>query len=177
MKRRNLFDSIFTTVTTGLYANDKLPRSGWGSGPWDTEQFDWAVWTDIETGLECALKRNGAGSWAGYVLIPTSHPINQGLPPGSDFLQDARAATMRLEVHGGVTFHGPWDLEEMDIQGFAVGFDCAHWRDKCPGVRSEGTYCTAHYAMREVQSLARQINEYAPLAQLSGTQHQLTEQS
>lgn len=158
------------SVKTGTYTARPVERNEWKSGPWDLEPFDWAAWEDEETGFVCALKRNHSGTWCGYVVLPFDHPIRRYKDGDMGDLQSGNPVW--LDVHGGVTFDGPFRLEEADIAGVAVGFDCNHWQDLCPRytAMSEGEYRTADYAMGEVRSLARQIADFLPLEQLvSGT--------
>ena len=157
-------------LSVGYYTEDRLERSGWKSGPWDAEPYDWAVWEDETTGFVCTIRRNHSGSWCGYVLLPFDHPIRRYRDGEHGNLTEGNPVW--LDVHGGVTFDGPFRLEEADLAGVAVGFDCAHFGDLVPRYadRDAGHYRTAQFAIDEVQSLARQINEYEPLGQLvSGT--------
>jgi hypothetical protein len=163
-------------MTIGMYDGVELGRSEWPSGPWDAEGFDWGTWSDAESGLRCAIKRNHSGSWCGYVVIPTNPPINERTPESEeeeDYVADLTAGNpVWLDVHGGVTFHGFWSLKEADLSGWAVGFDCSHSGDTSPRYTAlhSGEYRDFLYVVAEVRSLAKQLAEYEPLKQLvSGT--------
>ena len=150
------------------YGKHKKPET-FPPGPWDKELFDWGVWVDELSGLQCAIRRNGSGAWCGYVILPPEHPINRRNFSGEDRHMDLTSGDpVWLEVHGGVTFHGRFAHPEIGVTGTAVGFDCAHFGDCVPvyGARQEGEYKTAEFAMSEVRLLASQIAEYSRLEQL-----------
>lgn len=157
-------------MTVGLYADPaSVGRSEWPSGPWDAEDFDWGTWTEAETGLLCAIKRNHSGSWCGYVVIAQDHPANKAAPDSDLYGGDLTAGNpVWFEVHGGVTFHGIWGLEEAGLSGWAVGFDCNHAFDMSPRYTSlrSGEYRDFAYVIAEVRALAKQLAEYEPLEQL-----------
>lgn len=119
-------------------------------GPWndepDTLDFDHA-------GLRCAMRRNHAGAWCGYVAVPEGHPLN-----GKEY--DA----LDVRVHGGLTWSaGNWPVEEAGLWWF--GFDCAHLYDFCPKMDSayrDGVYRDAEYVKNECQQLAEQIAAWQP---------------
>lgn len=149
-------------------------------GEWETEPYDWGTWVDEETGLTCLIRRNHSGAWCGYVIVPPGHPIFAQSPASDDDAYHDDLTTgcpVWLDVHGGVTFDGYVKCDPAGVRGHAVGFDCAHSRDVVPryaGDRyfggSSGEYRTAGFAVEQVTSLAKQIAEYQPVAQLiSGT--------
>ena len=161
------------TVTVGLYDERDIGREEWPAGPWSSEDFDWAVWTDTTSGYQCAIKRNHSGAWCGYAVIPPEHPANN--PSDEDPDWQGRDLTTGnptwFDVHGGVTFHGQMGLAEVHLDGTAVGFDCSHAGDASPRYTWQGgVYRTAEYAVCETVSLASQIASFQPLEQLvSGT--------
>lgn len=144
-----------------------IDKSGWQRGPWDNEP-DKRQWMDEATGLPCLIVRGVMGSLCGYVGVPTT--------------QRGAIDVDELEVHGGVTFTGPWrgtmhgichvvgHGENDDVQW--VGFDCAHYMDAMPGADAalpasflvdhpmygEGnTYRDFAYVTAECQRLAKQL--------------------
>lgn len=140
-----------------------------GPGEWDREPFDFGWWTDEATGLTCAIKRNHGGAWCGYVFVPTTHPANQKVDD-PDVGGDLTGGNPTwFDVHGGVTWHGPMEVEGMENAGVAVGFDTAHSGDFVPAMDrgwNRGTYRTARYVIDEVRSLAKQIHGFQPVAQI-----------
>jgi hypothetical protein len=84
-----------------------IDKSAWPRGEWDDEP-DKKQWTDPETGLPCiALRHVEWGNWCGYVGVPTTHPLH-----GKSYDEPD------LEVHGGLTFAGPY---QHDPCPFCVG--------------------------------------------------------
>ena len=159
----------------GEYWRDTVVR-----GAWDTEPHDWGSWVDDETGLVCLIRRNYSGVWCGYVIVPPGHPIFARSPASDDDVYHDDLTTgcpVWLDVHGGVTFDGRLECKAAGVRGHAVGFDCAHSRDVVPLYAGDyyfggasGEYRTADFAVEQVTSLAKQIAEYQPVAQLiSGT--------
>jgi hypothetical protein len=157
-------------MITGKKKKEAVPALP--SGPWDDEGFDWGVWVDQESGLQCVVRRGGAGAWCGYVIVPREHPINKRVEAFGQVQNLTSGNPVWLDVHGGVTFHGSFELEARGLTGIAVGFDCAHFGDLVPRYADQdtGEYRTAQFAIDEVHLLARQIAEYNRLEQLvSGT--------
>ena len=77
--------------------------------------------------------------YCGYVVIPEDHPY-YGL--------DYEEVEDDIDVHGGLTFSGEFE----DVDGFLLGFDCAHAGDN-PEVQDE------EYTLSECMSLVDQIIE------------------
>lgn len=108
-------------------------------------------------GLKCwVLRRQGMKHLCGYVELPPESSLNDlaSITWDSD-----------LEVHGGVTFEGK--LEVDDLRKY-VGFDCAHAGDIVPGMRDSGdthysTYKSVEYVTSECKKLAEQINATLPV--------------
>lgn len=122
----------------------------WPDGPWDNES-DFETWI-TRSGLRGVAVRGPLGAWNGYVLVN-----HKGLIPGFD--------PETLKVHGGVTWYGgKLTFPELG-KVYAIGFDCAHHGDQCPGQRG-GTYRTIEYVQTEVESLASQIFRQFVLPQL-----------
>jgi hypothetical protein len=149
-----------------------VDRSQWPPGPWDSEGFDRADWTDKSSGFECYIKRNIMGAWCGYVVVPYTRG---GAMAGLD-VPDARQAGDRgwtwletVSVHGGVTYAKRQD-ENDDTSPMVVGFDCCHCEDVYPrtlsfrppsrctpdSIKYDG-YKTAEFAIRECSQLAGQL--------------------
>lgn len=55
-----------------------VDRSQWIEGPWTSELYDRAQWTDRGTGYHCLAIRSDMGVWCGYVGIPPEHPLYGG---------------------------------------------------------------------------------------------------
>jgi hypothetical protein len=143
---------------------DDRARAEWfvRSGQWDSEP-DWAVFE--EEGMNCTMRRNGSGSWCGYVLVPDWHPLH-----GDTGLQ--HGDPIWFDVHGGVTWTGVmgWLPETGLTAGWSVGFDCAHSQDLSPKDYrygfANGTYRTFEYAEEQTRGLAVQVSEHGRLEQL-----------
>lgn len=137
-------------------AEHKIDRTGWPSGPWDSEpdrvQF-------AHAGLACLLVRNHMGAWCGYVGVPEEHP---------DFKKEYD--NVDVKVHGGLTYanlcqggicHVP--DPGMPETVWWLGFDCGHCDDLMPGFdlpslrHRIGAYRTQAYVEREVRNLAVQL--------------------
>jgi hypothetical protein len=139
---------------------EKIDKSEWGDGPWQTEP-DEVTWSFGD--VPCRIVRHpGHGSLNGYVAVPPSHPWY-----GTD-MHD-----VDVDVHGGITFAGRFGIhvtpdvpvedviDEDDLDDvvsttrtfygafragktFAsktdnadlwwIGFDCAHFMDYMPGM-------------------------------------------
>ena len=143
------------------YAMDK---SGLPPGPWMDEP-DKLVWVDTATNLDCMIVRGPLGSLCGYVGVDSEHP-NHGKTYWTD------EGGLDVDVHGGITYankcegtvcHVPEPGRTADIWWF--GFDCAHYMDVVPRMKSmgmeTGTYKDIGYVRREVTDLARQLKELA----------------
>ena len=129
-------------------------KSKWPDGPWKTEP-DEERWADEETGLHCAIFRNGIGSLCGYVGIPESHPLH-----GMDC--DKCHDLHDISVHGGLTFS---DVIVDSPEGLHwLGFDCAHYGDYSPTYPSEFSTCgksqyrNIDYVRNECRSLAKRLS-------------------
>lgn len=104
-------------------------------------------WDDPLTGYPCMLRRNNVGAWCGYVGLSKGHPwfgVGYGdLDPYPT-------------VHGGVTFADHWSTDD---PRWWIGFDCCHYTDIAPAVRTfrEGkVYRDMDYATAETVNLAMQ---------------------
>jgi hypothetical protein len=75
-----------------------MDKSTWESGPWSTEP-DYAVWVDEATGLDCMIKRNGAGALCGYVGVPEGHKFFE-----VDYNDIPYGRGGPHAVHGGLTY-------------------------------------------------------------------------
>lgn len=151
-------------------------KTGWGPGPWQDEP-DKMQFVDQATGLPCLIVRSpSSGSLCGYVGVPETHKAFE--------LHYDAELVRGINVHGGLTFsnhctkggaeethicHVPAPGESDNVWWF--GFDCAHYRDICPGMvatlrsigidqdRSDETYRTINYVKRNIAKLALQLND------------------
>lgn len=81
-----------------------------------------------------------AGRWyCGYVRVPVDHKF---------YCMDYGEIERSVSVHGGITFFG--GLQGLD--GFYIGFDCAHGGDH-PSVQNE------EYTLKECRRLVDQMIE------------------
>lgn len=119
--------------------------------PWENEpdklEFEHA-------GYRCLILRTPElRHLCGYVSVPEGHPA---FGKGDSDLD--------VEVHGGVTFSST-DVGGHDAEGWWIGFDCAHFGDHCPGMRTRtgenDQYRTIHYVKAETMSLADQLRKMA----------------
>ena len=95
------------------------------SGPW-TDEPDRVLGRHV-SGLYWLLKRGAAGAWCGYVAVTQDHPAFRH-SYDHDILD-----TARMDVHGGLTFAGPWFGVD---QYWWFGFDCSHFNDLTPFLAS-----------------------------------------
>lgn len=139
------------------------PKSEWAPGPWHDEP-DALDWRDDRTGLSCAIRRNAAGAWCGYVGVPPGHSFfgwhhNDDISLRPEFLQGdvdrdygafdifLYAASggpkhgtiplgMGLHVHGGVNWSGkfPGSDHANGDRFWWFGFDCSHADDVSPAL-------------------------------------------
>jgi hypothetical protein len=144
--------------------SEALDKSAWGPGPWQDEpdRVDF-----VHAGFACFAKRGPAGSWCGYVGVPSDHPAY-----GKEY------DDVDVDVHGGLTYsdrcqgelcHIPEPGMPDDVWWF--GFDCAHLLDLSPGrnsrMRSTGmshdpeffreVYRDLSYVRSQIESLAEQL--------------------
>jgi len=101
-------------------------------------------------GLKLLILRNERlGHLCGYVGVPEGHPFY-----GKDLEQLAD-----LDVHGGVTFTEEGDGKLRPKGFWWIGFDCAHFGDLVPKMRSLGweVYRDIYYVLKETVKLADQI--------------------
>ena len=138
-------------------------KSEWGPGEWQDEP-DRLEWRHA-SGLPCLIVRGPLGALCGYVGVPPEHPL---------YMRDYNDC--EVEAHGGLTFsnhcrglicHKPAPGVEKDI--WWLGFDCAHYRDFAPFMRStlarlghsfghdDETYRSIDYVRGEVEELAEQV--------------------
>lgn len=114
-----------------------VDKSGWARGPWDEEpdRVEWRV--PDAPGLACLMVRGPMGCWCGYVGVPPEHPLH-----GADMANEPD-----LDVHGGITFAAPCQVESGRGPAALVchvpapgesdnvwwfGFDCGHAWDVSP---------------------------------------------
>ncbi len=108
---------------------------------WDNEPNE-LQWVDETTSLRCAISRNHGGALCGYVNIPESHSL-YGV--GYDDID--------ASCHGGLTYAGASGLD-----GWWVGFDCAHSGDLSPAYPDvRGIYRNLAYVQNECRELAIRI--------------------
>jgi hypothetical protein len=109
---------------------EKLDRSTWAKGPWDSEPDH--VEFRTKAGYHGMANRNAMGNWCGYVAVEPGHPLH-----GMDMGEIWEAA--ELNVHGGVTYaeacqgeicHVPPPGEPDNV--WWIGFDCGHACDVSP---------------------------------------------
>jgi hypothetical protein len=141
------------------------PKSEWGEGPWQDEPDE--LWMQAQ-GYDCALIRNEAGGWCGYVFLGQEHPWAKSADEGVD-----------SQVHGGVTFSGPIDecffFKKVAGANWVVGFDMGHAFDLLPaheafmknllgrpsGLATMSTYRTMEDAKSQLIVLATEAAEAA----------------
>jgi len=137
-------------MKTVIYPN----RKDFGPGPWNDEP-DKANWIDEETGLDCMIIRNvDMGNLCGYVGVPLDSKLS-----GIDYND------IEINVHGGLTYSERCSgniCHEAEIEVFWFGFDCAHFMDLSPGLKSKiliskAIYRDFNYVKSEVESLAKQL--------------------
>lgn len=99
------------------------------------------VWE--HAGLTCVLRHAAFGAPCGYVMVPQGHPLYGA------YYDDV----VGVDVHGGPTFSGRIE----GVEGWALGFDMAHFGDVDPldgyVLRTDGE-CVA-----ETECLAEQLAE------------------
>jgi hypothetical protein len=155
---------------------EKIDKSTWGDGPWQTEpdRFEWQ-----HAGYACLLTRSAClGNLCGYVGIDRSHPDYE--VPYGDIDEE-------IDVHGGLTYAAKCqgDICHVPAPGMPddvwwLGFDCAHAYDLSPGLIAREremarrnakltamfervppgwgeTYRDFAYVKAEVESLAEQL--------------------
>src|SRR5690606_37087186 len=64
-----------------------IDRSGWSSGPWDSEP-DKIRWTDQITGLDCLIVRQRPGHLCGYVGVEPEHRLYKVNYSNNVFIND-----------------------------------------------------------------------------------------
>lgn len=90
--------------------------------------------------IESSCKLSTANYWyCGYVRVPVGHKF---------YCMDNGEIERSVNVHGGITFFG--GLKGLD--GFYIGFDCAHGGDD-PRVQDE------EYTLKECMRLVDQMIE------------------
>ncbi len=109
----------------------------------------------FHAGLLCSVWRSPySGAWAGYVAVPSDHPL----------CGEHAVLHTDLEVHGGVTFS---DRREARGSLWWIGFDCWHLHDTQPLRVDEefhdpfSSYRSKFYAERETRALAEQLASMA----------------
>jgi hypothetical protein len=166
---------------------DTVDRTGWDSGPWDSEP-DKVQWQDPRTGMPClAVRNHHTGNWCGYAGVGHDHPF---------FGVDYDDEKVEVTVHGGLTFssfcrennkehgicHRP-DPGEPD-RVWWLGFDCCHAGDLAPGLVATIKKCGAgdgmfpddryrnlRYVKRECAKLAKQLTLAEALATVTKAAH------
>lgn len=151
-------------IETKQYFNTR-DKTSWGEGAWQTEP-DKKQWQDEATGLPCLIVRNHMGALCGYAGVPAGHPA---YGRQYDALED-------IDAHGGLTFADRCQKNEDPAYGIChiapageddiwwFGFDCAHFMDHVPGMKSYGitvssdnVYRDFAYVTAEVAALAKQL--------------------
>lgn len=137
-------------------------KSKWGDGPWSNEP-DKISWVDNATNLPCLIVRNSFGAWCGYVGVNHNHPYFR-----------KHYSSLNLEAHWDVNFSNfsqkgdvsgvlhPIEYDDESNVLWYLGFDCSHYGDLIPLLQNpyaKSVYRNAVYAMKGVESLARQLNE------------------
>lgn len=141
----------------------KIDRTGWKSGPWNSEpdrvEFE-------HHGFPCLIVRARLGALCGYVGVPPTHK-----------LYEKNYSEAPVDIHGGLTYsdkcqgyicHVPKPGETDERWWF--GFDCAHAWDIIPGMSkyeditpsSLGeSYKDIEFVRSEVRDLAEQLEGLA----------------
>jgi hypothetical protein len=159
---------VIAELITWRMMNYKVERTGWPSGPWDTES-DRVQWQ--HKGIDCLILRTHMGNWCGYAAVTEGHPLF-----GKDY------EDVDLHAHGGLTYankcqgnvcHVPEPGQPDNVWWF--GFDCAHCFDYLPAMHTEqlaaigvglpnelpdwlqDVYRTQTYVMLETEQLAEQL--------------------
>jgi len=82
---------------------------------------------DLDNGeYHLVVRRMDLGYLTGYVGVTNSHPLY-----GQDY---GKTMVKELDVHGGITFTGEFDIEPFKEKYWYIGFDAAHLMDKVPYV-------------------------------------------
>ncbi len=142
----------------------KVDRSGWPSGPWDSEP-DRVDFVCAE--LACFVLRHPRhGCWCAYVGVPKEHPC-YGKEPFA----------VPAEIHMGLNYGGVCNglichIPEpgMPADVWWLGADFGHAFDLCPGVDAREfamgvlpvrcgieTYRTLTYVRKQTEQLAKQL--------------------
>ena len=150
-----------------------------GSGAWENEP-DVVEWRKPGSALPRMIVRNNNGALCGYVGLPPGHALHgaAGWGTGGDEANDPvrYERVNQLEAHGGITYanecaghicHVPRAGEPEHV--WWLGFDCSHSGDMTPGLRwiagrdwgerHGEKYRDVAYVIREVESLAAQLEE------------------
>jgi hypothetical protein len=141
-----------------IWINDKIDRSEWDRGPWDSEP-DKVQWKDGATGLDClAVRHPHSGHWCGYVGVPPGHllhgkgydtpavyPHGEGCESGDESYHYSCTPGGVLSAHGDLTFADECQEADAPCRGVChvaapgepdklwwLGFDCAHCDDASP---------------------------------------------
>jgi hypothetical protein len=127
---------------------EKLDKFGYGE--W-IEEPDHVTFEHL--GYDCEICRSRTGVLCGYIVLPEGHPwIDQ------DYREIA------TNVHGGLTF------AQHRRNGYTVGFECCHYKDKVPGlqkvkiaellelniVKSHGVYRNLDYCITQCKLLVEE---------------------
>lgn len=142
----------------------KVDRTGWPSGPWDSEPDEFR---GKAHGLDFLCLRMPWGNWCGYVGVDSSHPayersewentytIDQVLSGEAARLAPVQKKLNDLNCHGGVTY-----TQACDVRGeglWWIGFDCGHSGDFQPACPKHGVYRDLEYVKSECVKLAEQL--------------------
>ncbi|MEM5852903.1 MAG: hypothetical protein QW228_00830 [Candidatus Aenigmatarchaeota archaeon] len=114
----------------------------------------------IHEGLQClALRHPIFGHWCGYVGIDKNHPL---------FGKEYNCGEMReIDVHGGITFAGKFDMIRLEKELWWIGFDCAHYDDYVPFVdcdlnfKDPSNYVTLDRVVEETNKLAKTLASWS----------------
>ncbi len=105
--------------------------------------FEWIHITSNEVEFRCkAVRHKSMGHLCGYVIL---NKDNKYFGKHYDEIP--------VEVHGGLTY------SEEEDGDWVVGFDCAHYGDKCPyNEYTSGIYRDKNFVKFECESLAEQLS-------------------
>ncbi len=144
---------------------NNVDKSEWPDGGFRIEEWldepDKAHW--VHEGFDCLIVRSRSGALCGYVGVPESHDA-------FDMDYDNVYDKYKVSVHGGLTYAGSNEEQEDESRYiwipnkklWWIGFDCAHAGDFMPlydFMGSSDIYCSFEYVKREVESLAKQLQE------------------
>ncbi|MBY0282339.1 MAG: hypothetical protein K2W81_00090 [Sphingomonas sp.] len=159
--------------TSPRQAYTTFSKSGWGSGPWNSE-LDKAVWIDPATGLDCMYRRCSDGGYlCGYVAVEPGHPLygfdHGAIPSSLGITAHTGLVESGLCAHGKESeamCHVPAEGRPHDVWwfGFKCDEDCDHLPDgrrQRGGADRMGIYRSTTYVADQCTRLAAQLDEVA----------------